>query len=133
MPPSVHYMPKVCIIRHKKMCPGSRSTKMCPIIARHVLVEHLGSRGKEEAEADVTLRSHCCFNALYFRVPFQGRGITYRCCFPTYLFESLQHLVPLYTMVRDCDHPNVESLQTQPKAVRLNFRNHLCVSLSCQV
>jgi len=41
-PPSVHYMPKLCIIRHKKLCPGSRSTKMCPIITRQVLVEHLG-------------------------------------------------------------------------------------------
>jgi hypothetical protein len=67
MPPSLHYMPEVCIIRHKKMCPGSHSTKMSPIITRHVLVEHLGSHGKEEA--DGTLRTHCCFTVLYFRVP----------------------------------------------------------------
>jgi hypothetical protein len=68
MPPSVHYMPKVCTTRHKKMCPGSCSMKVCPIITRHVLVEHSGSCGKEEAHG--TLRTHCCFNVLHFKVPF---------------------------------------------------------------
>ncbi len=131
MPPSVHYMPKVCIIRHKKMCPGSCSMKMCPLITRHVLVEHSGSRGKEEPHG--TLRTHFCFNVHHVRVPFQGHRISHRCCFPTYLFVSLQHFVPLYPMVRDRDHRNVEGLQTHPKAVRWKFRNHLCVSLGCQV
>jgi hypothetical protein len=48
-----YYMPKVCIIKQKKLFMGSikmcmGSTKMCLIITRHVLIGQLGSQGKKK-------------------------------------------------------------------------------------
>lgn len=46
MPLSVHYTPKVWIIRHKILCLGS--IKMCVVITKHILVRQLGNEGKKK-------------------------------------------------------------------------------------
>jgi len=47
MPLSVHYTPKMWIIRHKILCPGS--IKMCMVITKHILVvKQLGNEGKKK-------------------------------------------------------------------------------------
>ncbi len=39
---------------------------------------------------------------------------------------------PIYTVVSDCDHENTEGLKTDPKAVPLKFKIHLCAGLGCE-
>jgi hypothetical protein len=55
--------------------------------------------------------------------------------FWTYLgiYILINHLAPLYTMVKDHNHGNVEGIQNTSKGCRLKFRNHLFVGRVCKV
>lgn len=61
MPLSVHYTPKMWIIRHKILCPGS--IKMCMVITKHILVvKQLGNEGKKKGRKHIEyFCTHCQF------------------------------------------------------------------------
>jgi len=51
MPPPIHYRPKVCIIRQKKIVSGQHQD----VMTKHILVSKLGSQVKKEADKTFVL------------------------------------------------------------------------------
>jgi hypothetical protein len=51
----------------------------------------------------------------------------------TWVYILINHLGPLYTMVKDCTHGVVEGIQNTSKGCPWKFRNHLFVGPVCEL
>jgi hypothetical protein len=72
-----------------------------------------------------------CFCEIKYSISHKVSNGVWNVMKPTYQCVCLDNIfgyqfTPIYTMLRDQDHGNVESCQN-------TFRNHLCMDLGCQV